>query len=140
MMAISRILTRTRPFALCLGSVGYLSAQSAITAELATAAVEFGRDIRPILSENCFPCHGPDGAKRKAKLRLDRMEDAFKALPNGDHAIVPGNPAESKLIERVSSTDQDEVMPPVRTGKKLNREQIDLLRRWIVEGAKWPKH
>src|SRR5947207_5424884 len=96
---------------------------------------EFDRDIRPILAENCYPCHGPDQNKRKAKLRLDRQEDAFKALPNGDFAIVPKDLTRSKLVERISSKDQDEVMPPLKTGKKLTPQQISWLVRWISEGA-----
>src|SRR5262249_40098497 len=104
------------------------------------AAPQFDRDIRPILSQNCYACHGPDEGKRKAKLRLDRKEDAFKTLPNGEVAIVPGKPEASKLIERISSQDEDEVMPPVKTGKKLTRAQIELLHRWIAEGAQWQSH
>jgi hypothetical protein len=101
---------------------------------------EFDRDIRPILAENCYPCHGPDQNKRKAKLRLDRQEDAFKALPNGDFAIVPKDLVKSKLVERVSSKDPDEMMPPVKSGKKLTAQQISLLVRWISDGAAWQNH
>jgi hypothetical protein len=136
MVLISKVFVWIRRLAL-LVPVGLLTPLPAIPA---AATLEFGRDIRPILSENCFPCHGPDGGKRKAKLRLDRIEDAVKALPNGDIAIVPGNPERSKLIERISSPDEDERMPPIRTGKKLSPEQIGFVRRWITEGAKWPKH
>jgi len=101
---------------------------------------EFDRDIRPILAENCYPCHGPDQNKRKAKLRLDRQEDALKALPNGDFAIVPKDLAKSKLVARVSSKDPEEVMPPVKTGKKLTPQQISWLVRWISQGATWQNH
>jgi hypothetical protein len=101
---------------------------------------EFDRDIRPILAENCYPCHGPDQNKRKAKLRLDRQQDALKALPNGDFAIVPKDLAKSKLVERVSSKDPEEVMPPVKTGKKLTPQQISWLVRWISQGATWQNH
>src|SRR5437867_7977063 len=89
--------------------------------------IDFSRDIRPILSDNCFKCHGPDEKERKAKLRFDLKEDAFKPAKSGDYAIVPGDPARSKLIERITATDPDEVMPPAKTGKKLNAQQIDLL-------------
>ncbi|MGH7967881.1 MAG: DUF1549 domain-containing protein, partial [Limisphaerales bacterium] len=101
---------------------------------------QFDRDIRPILAENCFPCHGPDPNKRKAKLRLDRQEDAFKALPNGEFAIVPGSMAQSQLVERITSKDEDEVMPPSKTGKKLTPDQISWLVSWISQGAAWQKH
>jgi hypothetical protein len=101
---------------------------------------EFDRDIRPILAENCFPCHGPDENKRKAKLRLDLQENAVRTLPNGEVPIVPGNLAQSKVFERISSKDADEVMPPSKTGKKLTDQQIASIGRWIREGATWQNH
>src|SRR5689334_3226506 len=82
--------------------------------------IEFNRDIRPILSDNCFTCHGPDDNKRKAKLRLDRKEDAFKPAKSGDLPIVPGDTAKSQLIHRITSKDEDEKMPPPKSGKKLS--------------------
>lgn len=103
-------------------------------------AVDFNREIRPILSDNCFACHGPDENERKAKLRLDQKEDAFKPAKSGDLAIVPGKPNESALIARIFSTDPDDVMPPPKTGKKLTAQQKDLLKRWIADGAKWQEH
>ena len=106
----------------------------------AAAKVDFDRDIRPILSENCFLCHGPDEGRRKAKLRFDRKEDAFKALKDGSFAIVPGDPSKSQMIARVGSRDSEEVMPPIKSGKKLAPQQIELLRRWVAEGATWQKH
>jgi mono/diheme cytochrome c family protein len=105
-----------------------------------TQTIEYNRDIRPILSDNCFACHGPDDNKRKAKLRLDRKEDAFKPAKSGDPAIIPGDTAKSHLIERISSKDEDEKMPPPKSGKKLTAQQIDLLTRWIAQGAKWQNH
>src|SRR5438876_4692530 len=92
-------------------------------------AIDFSRQIRPILSDNCFKCHGPDEKERKAKLRLDLVEEALKPAKSGDYAIVPGDIAKSKLIERITSKDPDEVMPPPKTGKKLNAQQIELFRR-----------
>jgi hypothetical protein len=100
------------------------------------ADIDFDRQIRPILSDNCFACHGPDKARRKAGLRLDIREGALKS----GTAIVPGKAADSELIDRVSSTDADFRMPPPRTGKRLTPQQVELLRRWINEGAKWSKH
>src|SRR5258708_26615889 len=102
--------------------------------------IEFDRDIRPILAENCFPCHGPDENKRKAKLRLDRSEDALKTLPNGEIAIVPGQPSQSKVIERIRSKDSDELMPPVKSGKKLSAQNIEWITEWIKQGAQWQNH
>ncbi len=102
--------------------------------------IEFNRDIRALLSDNCFACHGPDENKRKAKLRLDVKEDAFKPAKSGDHAIVPGDVTNSQLIVRITSKDEEEVMPPPKTGKKLTPQQIDLLKRWVAEGATWQTH
>ena len=103
-------------------------------------ATDFDRDIRPILSDKCFACHGPDEKERKARLRLDRKEDAFKPLKSGASAIVPGDPEKSELITRLTAKDEDDVMPPPKSGKKLTAAQIDLLRRWVAEGAKWQSH
>jgi len=84
-----------------------------------TAKIDFNRDIRPIFSEHCYACHGPDEQKRKAGLRLDVQEDAFKELKSGNHALVAGNPAGSAMVTRITSTDSDEVMPPPKHNKPL---------------------
>src|SRR5262245_20356604 len=101
--------------------------------------VRFNRDVRPILAENCFTCHGPDTAKRKAGLRLDTAEGAFADL-NGAPVIIKGQAAASELYKRVSSADPDEVMPPSDSGKKLTPAQIDVLKRWINAGAGYEPH
>src|SRR5437879_2437583 len=101
--------------------------------------VEFNRDIRPILSDNCFACHGPDQAKRKADLRLDNEAGALADL-GGRYAIVPGNSARSEIVRRITADDDKERMPPARTGRRLTARQIDLIRRWIEQGAHWQKH
>jgi uncharacterized protein DUF1553/uncharacterized protein DUF1549/cytochrome c/concanavalin A-like lectin/glucanase superfamily protein len=124
----------------CFVRVAAAESSSPLVATPKNLKPEFDRDIRPILAENCYPCHGPDQNKRKAKLRLDQQEGAFKALPNGDFAIVPKDIAKSKLVERISSKDQDEVMPPVKSGKKLTPQQISWLVRWISGGATWQNH
>jgi len=113
--------------------------RSGFAAEPATAGVRFNREIRGILAENCFACHGPDAAKRKAHLRLDRSEDARHDL-GGRAAIVPGKADESELIARIVSDDPEEVMPPPATGKRLTAGQIETLRRWIDQGADWEGH
>lgn len=105
-----------------------------------TSDVDFNRDIRPILSDNCYACHGPDEAQRKAKLRLDQREDATKPARSGETPIVPGEPSKSELIFRITTEDEDDRMPPVSTGKTISSTQIDLLRRWIEQGAKWQTH
>jgi hypothetical protein len=101
--------------------------------------VNFSREIRPILSEYCFACHGPDQEQRKAKLRLDTREGAFGSS-DGAHIIKPGSSAESEVFKRLASADPDEVMPPPKFGKKPTSAQIDLIKRWIDQGAKWETH
>jgi hypothetical protein len=101
--------------------------------------IDFARDVRPILSENCFQCHGPDDKARKAGLRLDQQAGALAIL--GDHAaVVPGQPTKSALLTRVTHQDPSERMPPQKTGKQLNPKQIATLTRWIEQGAKWSEH
>src|SRR5882724_11251966 len=134
---------RILSWSLGLLALGFWSGFSTTAASKGPAVlgkVDFNHDIRPILAENCYACHGPDEGKRKAKLRLDRKENALGILPNGDFAIVPGDLARSKLMEHISSKDSEEVMPPVKSGKKLTTEQIAWLTRWISEGAPWQNH
>ncbi len=103
------------------------------TAARADAPVRFGRDILPILAENCFKCHGPDEKARKAKLRLDTREGALKV-------IVPGKSAGSELVRRIHAAPGDGHMPPPRSGRSLTAEQQALLTRWVDQGAPWGKH
>ena len=102
--------------------------------------VSFNRDVRPILSDRCFACHGPDDAKRESGLRLDRAADATAELSGGTRAIVPGKPDESELLARISSTDPDVVMPPPHLGKPVTPAEAAILRRWIEEGAEYQGH
>lgn len=102
--------------------------------------IRFNHDIRPILSEYCYSCHGPDNAAREAGLRLDQEEPAKADLESGRRAIVPGNPTDSELIARVLATDPDQRMPPADSGKSLSQEQIERLRGWIAGGAEWERH
>jgi len=106
----------------------------------AASKLDFNRDIRPILSDNCFSCHGIDAKHRKAALRLDVPEGAFTKNKEGVQAIVPGKAEASSIIERILSTDEDEVMPPPDSHKKLKPAQIETLKRWINEGAGYQKH
>lgn len=96
---------------------------------------EFNRDVRPILSDNCFACHGPDAGHRHADLRLDVREDAVQAS-----AIAPGDAAASELIARIVATDADLIMPPPESNKKLSPRDIEILRRWIDQGAAYQNH
>ena len=104
------------------------------------AEVRFNRDVRPILSENCLACHGPDARKRKSGLRLDEGDSAFKPAESGDVAIVPNRPEASALISRIESTDPDDVMPPPKSHKQLTPAQKQILKQWIAEGAKYEAH
>ena len=99
----------------------------------------FNRDIRPLLSDACFQCHGTDEAKRKGNLRLDVRELAIKPAKSGSPAIVPGKPDESELIKRVAAHDES-AMPPKKLGKTLRAEQVELLKRWIADGAAYEGH
>ncbi|MBC8112821.1 MAG: DUF1549 domain-containing protein, partial [Candidatus Saccharimonas sp.] len=110
-----------------------------LVASAAEPKIEFNRDIRPILSDTCFHCHGPDSAKRQAGLRLDQ-EEAAKAERDGHRAIVAGDVSRSELVRRITSTDPDEVMPPRTSTRSLTAAQIKLLTRWIDEGAPWQAH
>src|SRR5690349_974686 len=100
----------------------------------------FDKQIRPILSDKCYACHGPDEHKRKAGLRLDRKESAFRELKSGKHAVVPGKPEESSLLARINSTDPEEKMPPPDSNKKLSAEEISLLKLWIKPAAQPKEH
>jgi hypothetical protein len=105
-----------------------------------STGLSFNREIRPILSQHCFACHGPDEKTRKAGLRLDLEEDAFRVLKSGHRALVPGKPSESTLVQRIETADPDEHMPPAETKKPLTPEKIALLKRWVEEGAKYEGH
>lgn len=105
------------------------------SASAAQKSIDFNRDVRPILSDNCVACHGPDKEKRKAGLRLDVKDPSQE-----DGAIKAGDPEKSDVIARVTSTDEDEVMPPPKTGKKLTAAQVETLRAWIKGGASYAKH
>ncbi len=102
--------------------------------------VDYNREVRPILSDACYKCHGPDAAERKAGLRLDLHDEATARLESGVAAIVPGDTAASELLRRVTSTDGDHQMPPASTGKTLTSAQVDVLKRWIEQGAEYQGH
>ncbi len=104
------------------------------------ARVDFNYHIKPLLSDRCFTCHGPDEKARKGKLRLDTREGAFKALEAGQFIIKPGEPARSELIQRVTSTDPEEQMPPPKSNLSLTADEIALLKKWVQQGAEWKKH
>src|SRR5581483_10434873 len=123
-----------------IGVVGLVLAVFGISPAVGSSApaggkLEFNRDIRPILSENCFQCHGPDKGNRKAKLRLDVREVALEK-----EAFKPGKPDASELVRRIYTTKADDQMPPPDSNKHLTAEQKDKLKRWIAEGAEYQPH
>ncbi len=110
------------------------------TSIAADVPVEFNRDIRPILSDNCFSCHGPDEKGRQAGLRLDLVEGSRSRLESGKTAIVPGKVVDSELVRRIGAGDANEQMPPPESGKHLTAAQIEILSRWIAQGAEYQRH
>lgn len=121
-----------------LGRIAALTFTSSLATIAPAAPVEFNRDIRPILSDKCFGCHGPDSGHRKAGLRLDSRDAALKPAKSGEAAIIPGDPAKSHLVQRILSGDADEVMPPPEAKMQpLTAREKDLVNRWILEGAKY---
>jgi len=123
----------------CVKIFSSLCLLAVVTLEAAPAKVSFNRDVRAILSENCYTCHGPDAAARKSKLRLDVREAAI-AERKGIAAIVPGDVDESELVYRILTEDTDEVMPPADSKLKLTAAQKATLKQWIAEGAEYEKH
>jgi len=102
--------------------------------------VDFQRDIRPLLSDRCFGCHGPDAKARKADLRLDLRDGALGARGVKPAVIVPGDASGSELVRRITNSDPDERMPPSEAKKQLAPGEIELIRRWVAEGARWTEH
>jgi len=110
------------------------------TSLAAQEKTDFNRDIRPILSKNCLACHGPDPEHREAGLLLTDRDSALSELDSGSRAIVPGKPEESELVARITSKDESTVMPPADSGHELTRAEIELLTRWVKEGAEYARH
>ena len=125
-----------RPYRPILAVAGALLFASSASAE----RVQFNRDIRPIFSDTCYACHGPDENKVKGKLRLDSLEAARKGGKSGDPAITPGHPEKSEVMKRLLTTDTDDHMPPAEFHKILSKAQIALVEQWIKEGAEYQGH
>lgn len=122
----------------CLGV--FLAAFCSLPLRADDQKVSFNRDIRPILSDACFHCHGPDDQQRQAGLRFDQRESAIAKSESGETPIVPGNLSASELVRRITSEDESLVMPPRDSGKTISHEQIETLKRWISEGAEYEGH
>ncbi len=129
--------------ALALIGVAVFSAsdqgRAADAANSEAEAIDFSQDVRPILSEHCFACHGPDAKTRKADLRLDVKEDAFRER-DGYAVIVPGDLDASELLYRITTDDKLDKMPPSEGEKHLSEEQVQILQRWVEQGAPWEEH
>lgn len=121
-------------------SIPAVAIMAILAAPLQADDISFNRDIKPLLSENCFTCHGPDEEKLEGGFRLDVRESAIGEADSGEHPIVPGNSAKSEIIARMMSTDADVKMPPPETGKRLTSKQIGLLKTWINDGAEYERH
>ncbi len=134
---MSRPVSDLRPL---LRAVVLVVATLAAPALAASADIQFNRDVRPILSDNCTACHGPDPAARKAGLRLDTKEGLFKDTKEEGPVVAPGKPEQSALWKRIITTDEDDVMPPPKSHKTLKPEQKELLKSWIAAGAPWQPH
>jgi cytochrome c553 len=134
---------RTGLLFLCIGIGASVRAGVDLPATAADARqrpINFARDVRPILADNCFSCHGPDDKSRKAGLRLDTKDGAFAKLKDGGLTIVPGKSDMSELTARVESDDPELHMPPKKSGRQLTGDQVALLRKWIDQGASWSTH
>ena len=108
--------------------------------DIPSGSLGFKRDIRPILGDYCFTCHGPDAATREGGFRFDVKNSAFGEADSGEHPIVPGDIHASEMIRRMRSTDESEMMPPPEVRKRPTTAQVDLIEKWILEGATWREH
>src|SRR5262249_43392133 len=133
-------LARTASLGAWIAALAWLGPPAAADPKAAPPSVNFNRDIRPLLSDTCFACHGPDQSRRKAGLGLDRREDALRELRSGNVAVVPGSRAKSELYQRIAAAEASDRMPPRSFGKKLTPAQVELIGRWIDQGAKWDTH
>ena len=130
---VARSLKRTTAFVGLVFSAGLILAAE-------PAPVDFNFQIRPLLSDRCYRCHGPDAASRKAKLRLDTRTGALKELEDGWAVVKPGDPTKSELINRIFTDNEDDLMPPVDSHLKLTATEKELLKRWVAEGAEYKSH
>ena len=136
-----KILIGSGLLILLVGSIYFAMTQTS-QEEAIPEIVDFNYHIRPILSDRCFKCHGPDAKARKAGLRLDTEEGAFAALKDdpAHHVLVPGDPLQSAMYTRMVSTDTSEVMPPPSSNLSLTKNEIEIIKKWISQGAKFKKH
>ena len=124
----------------CVLAIQALTRVSGRAAQNPGPQIEFNRDIRPILSDKCLACHGPDAPNKAIGLRLDSEAGVLADLGGGRHAVVPGHPEQRELVRRITATDDGMRMPPVDSGRNLSKREITLLQEWIKQGAHWQKH
>jgi len=137
---VVEIIGRSWPDWLRIATIVTLALAAAWPVVGAAPALQFNRDIRPILAENCLACHGPDNNARKAGLRLDTKDGIFERTAKHEPAVVPGSLEKSELWTRITATDPDNVMPPPKSHKVLKPEQKELFKQWILAGAPWQGH
>jgi hypothetical protein len=133
---------RSSPFSRIVGALGlvFLSIGTVTSYAAEPTKLDFNRDVRPILSDRCFSCHGPDSASRKGKLRLDTPDGAHKLLDDGWAVVKPGDPAKSEVVRRIFTDDEDDLMPPPKSNLKLLPAEKQVLKRWIAEGGEYKPH
>ena len=139
-VASAKYLALATLVALCIGGFPQPFAVAAQATPPAEGQIDFSRDIRPILADKCFACHGPDAANNLSPLRFDSETHAMADLGNGRRAIVRGNPEQSELVRRITAEQISIRMPPASTGRALTNDEIELLRGWIAQGAPWQQH
>ncbi len=139
--ASAKYLALAAVWGLCVGGVPRPSALAAQAVSPASRSrIDFSRDIRPILADKCFGCHGPDAANNLSSLRFDSEAHVMADLGNGQRAIVRGNPEQSELVRRITAEQTSIRMPPVNSGRELTTEEIERLTEWIAQGAPWQRH
>ncbi|MCI0624428.1 MAG: DUF1553 domain-containing protein [Acidobacteria bacterium] len=140
----ARQLVRIASWVLCFGAFAHplrgFGQNTAAPVSAPSRRVDFGRDIRPILSDKCFACHGPDAPNNKSPLRFDAEAHALADLGEGRRAIVRGQPKQSELVRRITAEDESMRMPPVYAAHKLTKQEIERLIEWIAQGAQWQQH
>src|SRR5687767_1899178 len=138
-MFVGRYLTLRSVAPLVMAAAAVLASASRVSAQV-PGTVEFNRDVRPILSDKCFACHGFDPKTRKGGVRLDTAEGATVGKDGKPGSVVPGDLSKSELWARINSPDPDELMPPAESHKTLSPAEKDTLKRWIEQGGKYQKH
>ncbi len=139
-MLVMRTLANALRFWSRIPRFGLLLATCWLCGQVGAQEIRFSRDVLPILSDTCFSCHGPDEKARQANLRLDSQAGAYGRGESGQVAVVPGDVQASEIVRRITSTNPDEAMPPRDALRQLTQGQIETLRAWVAQGAKWGKH